>query len=39
MGSEERPGLGLVGLGIMGRPMGRNLLRAGYALSVYDINP
>ncbi len=32
------PRLGLIGLGIMGRPMGRNLLRAGYPLVVHDIN-
>jgi 2-hydroxy-3-oxopropionate reductase len=30
------PTLGLIGLGIMGRPMARNLLKAGYALTVYD---
>jgi len=35
----DLPRLGLIGLGIMGRPMGRNLLRAGYALVVRDINP
>ena len=29
--------LGFVGLGIMGRPMARNLLKAGYSLTVYDI--
>ena len=28
---ETKPTLGLIGLGIMGRPMARNLLRAGYA--------
>ena len=32
------PHLGLIGLGIMGRPMGRNLLRAGYRLTVHDID-
>ncbi len=32
------PRLGLVGLGIMGRPMARNLLRGGYGLVVHDIN-
>lgn len=31
--------LGFIGLGIMGKPMARNLLRAGYALRVYDIAP
>ena len=35
----DLPRLGLIGLGIMGRPMGRNLLRAGYDLVVRDINP
>ena len=29
--------IGFVGLGIMGRPMSRNLLKAGYALVVYDL--
>ena len=35
---ETKPTLGLIGLGIMGRPMARNLLKAGYALTVHDIN-
>jgi 2-hydroxy-3-oxopropionate reductase len=29
---------GFIGLGIMGKPMSRNLLKAGYQLVVYDIN-
>ena len=29
--------VGFVGLGIMGRPMARNLLEAGYSVTVYDI--
>ena len=29
--------IGFVGLGIMGKPMARNLLKAGYELTVYDI--
>ena len=29
--------IGFVGLGIMGKPMARNLMQAGYALTVYDI--
>ena len=29
---------GFVGLGIMGKPMAKNLLKAGYQLVVYDIN-
>lgn len=28
--------IGFIGLGIMGRPMARNLLKAGYSLTVYD---
>jgi 2-hydroxy-3-oxopropionate reductase len=35
---EAKPSLGLIGLGIMGRPMGANLLRAGYRLMVHDID-
>ncbi|NJD09806.1 MAG: 2-hydroxy-3-oxopropionate reductase [Gemmatimonadetes bacterium] len=31
--------VGFIGLGIMGRPMARNLLKAGYPLVVYDLNP
>ena len=30
--------IGFIGLGIMGRPMARNLVRAGYDLTVYDLN-
>ena len=29
--------IGFIGLGIMGKPMAKNLLKAGYALTVYDI--
>jgi 2-hydroxy-3-oxopropionate reductase len=29
--------IGFVGLGIMGKPMSKNLLKAGYSLVVYDI--
>lgn len=29
--------IGFVGLGIMGKPMARNLVQAGYELTVYDI--
>ncbi|MFI5259331.1 MAG: 2-hydroxy-3-oxopropionate reductase [Candidatus Limnocylindrales bacterium] len=35
---QDKPSLGLVGLGIMGQPMGCNLLRAGYGLTVYDLD-
>ena len=34
---DELPSIGFIGLGIMGRPMARNLLRAGYLLVVHDI--
>lgn len=30
--------IGFVGLGIMGKPMAKNLLKAGYQLVVFDIN-
>jgi 2-hydroxy-3-oxopropionate reductase len=30
--------IGFIGLGIMGKPMSKNLLKAGYSLIVYDIN-
>jgi 2-hydroxy-3-oxopropionate reductase len=30
--------IGFIGLGIMGKPMARNLLKAGFHLVVYDIN-
>lgn len=31
--------IGFIGLGIMGKPMAKNLLRAGYPLVVYDVVP
>ena len=31
--------IGFIGLGIMGKPMAKNLLKAGYPLTVYDIRP
>jgi 2-hydroxy-3-oxopropionate reductase len=31
--------VGFVGLGIMGKPMARNLMKAGHELFVYDITP
>ena len=31
--------IGFIGLGIMGRPMSRNLLKAGYELVAMDRNP
>ena len=30
--------IGFIGLGIMGRPMSKNLLKAGYELVIYDRN-
>lgn len=30
--------IGFIGLGIMGKPMARNLLKAGYSLTVHDLN-
>ncbi len=30
--------VGFIGLGIMGKPMVRNLLKAGIAVTVYEIN-
>ncbi len=29
--------IGFIGLGIMGKPMAKNLIKAGYSLNVYDI--
>lgn len=37
MASEHRPSVGFIGLGIMGGPMARNLLRAGYRVVVRDV--
>jgi 2-hydroxy-3-oxopropionate reductase len=31
--------IGFIGLGIMGKPMARNLIKAGYSLVVHDIHP
>lgn len=31
--------IGFIGLGIMGKPMAMNLIKAGYSLTVYDIRP
>ncbi len=31
--------IGFIGLGIMGKPMARNLLKAGYSLIAYDLRP
>lgn len=34
-----QPAVGLIGLGLMGRPMGMNLLKAGYPLTVWNRTP
>jgi 2-hydroxy-3-oxopropionate reductase len=34
---DTKPTIGLIGLGIMGCPMARNLLKAGYPLIVHDV--
>ena len=31
--------IGFIGLGIMGKPIALNLIKAGYNLLVYDVNP
>jgi 2-hydroxy-3-oxopropionate reductase len=31
--------IGFIGLGIMGKPMAMNLIKAGYSLTVYDVRP
>jgi 2-hydroxy-3-oxopropionate reductase len=31
--------IGFIGLGIMGKPMAKNLIAAGHSLTVFDINP
>jgi 2-hydroxy-3-oxopropionate reductase len=30
--------IGFIGLGIMGKPMAKNLMKAGYSLTVHDVN-
>ena len=32
----DKPTIGFIGLGIMGKPMARNLLKAGYPLVVHN---
>ena len=31
--------IGFIGVGVMGRPMVSNLLKAGFPCTIYDINP
>lgn len=35
----DKPTIGFIGLGIMGRPMALNVLKAGFPLMVYDLLP
>lgn len=37
-GHTDKPKIGFIGLGNMGAPMAENLLKAGYALTVYDLS-
>jgi 2-hydroxy-3-oxopropionate reductase len=37
--SAQRPSIGFIGLGIMGLPMARNLLKAGYAVCALNRSP
>lgn len=37
--ADSGPHIGFIGLGVMGRPMALNLLKAGYSLLVYDVRP
>ncbi len=37
--TDKKRTIGFIGLGIMGRPMARNLLAAGYPLVVFDLVP
>ena len=30
--------IGFIGLGVMGKPMSKNLIKAGYSVMVFDIN-
>src|SRR5215212_4138185 len=35
----DKPIVGFIGLGIMGRPMAHNILKAGFPLVIYDLLP
>jgi len=37
--NDTKKKIGFIGLGVMGKPMSKNLIKAGYSLVVYDINP
>jgi 2-hydroxy-3-oxopropionate reductase len=36
---DHKKKTGFIGMGVMGKPMSKNLIKAGYSLMVYDINP
>src|SRR5690606_17145628 len=36
---SQTPSIAFIGLGIMGLPMAANLVKAGYQLTAYDLNP
>ena len=36
---DNKPAVGFVGAGVMGRPMASSLIKAGYPVTVFDINP
>lgn len=36
---SPKPRIGFIGVGVMGRPMASNLLKAGFPCAVYDVNP
>ncbi len=36
---NQKKKIGFIGLGVMGKPMSLNLIKAGYPLMIFDINP
>src|SRR5947209_8731077 len=34
--TEAKPAIGFIGLGVMGKPMAKNLIKAGYRLVVHN---
>ena len=36
---NQKQKIGFIGLGVMGKPMALNLIKAGYSLMVHDISP
>jgi len=37
--NASKPRIGFIGVGVMGRPMVSNLLKAGFPCTIYDVNP